>query len=103
MTQARQTLPKDQLEKSFDIIDAVSAVYYVSHTAPAALLFQNGDKDAGVPRESAERLHRAASDPKTIRSYDGGHGLNNQAVLDRADWLRRQIGISPLVPPAKKE
>jgi fermentation-respiration switch protein FrsA (DUF1100 family) len=50
VTTARQTLPKDQLEKSFEIIDAVSAVYYVSHAAPAALLFQNGDKDAGVPR-----------------------------------------------------
>jgi dienelactone hydrolase len=103
VTQARQTLPKDQLEKSFEVIDAVSAVYYVSHAAPAALLFQNGDNDAGVPRASAERLHRAASDPKTIRWYDGGHGLNNQAVLDRADWLRRQIGIGPLDPAAKKE
>jgi len=82
---ARQTLSKDQLEKSFEVIDAVSAVHYVSHAAPAALLFQNGDKDAGVPRESAERMHRAASDPKTIKWYDGGHGLNNQAVLDRAD------------------
>jgi hypothetical protein len=57
----------------------------------------------GVPRPSAERLHRAASDPKTIRWYDGGHRLNNQAVLDRADWVRRQIGIGPLDSPAKKE
>ena len=99
VTKARETLPKDQLEKSFAIVDAVSDVYYVSHAAPAALLFQNGDKDAGVPRQSAERLHRAASDPKTIRWYDGGHGLNRQAVLDRADWLRGQIGIGPLEPP----
>jgi len=103
LIKARQILPKDQLEKSFEVIDAVSAVHYVSHAAPAALLFQNGDKDAGVPRESAERLHRAASDPKTIKWYDGGHGLNNQAVLDRADWLRRQIGIGPLDQAAKKE
>jgi hypothetical protein len=44
VTKARETLPKEQLEKSFDIIDAVSAVYHVSHAAPAALLFQNGDK-----------------------------------------------------------
>jgi fermentation-respiration switch protein FrsA (DUF1100 family) len=102
VVQARQTIPKDQLEKSFGIIDVVSAVYYVSHAAPAALLLQNGTKDAGVPRESAERLHRAASDPKTVKWYDGGHGLNSQAVLDRAEWLRRQIGIGRL-DPAKKE
>jgi fermentation-respiration switch protein FrsA (DUF1100 family) len=103
VTNARQTMPKNQLERSFEIVDAVSAVYYVSHAAPAALLFQNGDKDAGVPRESAERLHKAASEPKTIKWYDGGHGLNSQAVADRAEWLRGQIGIGPLDLAAKKE
>jgi cephalosporin-C deacetylase-like acetyl esterase len=32
VTEARQTSPKDQLEKSFEVIDAVNAVYYVSHS-----------------------------------------------------------------------
>ena len=31
--------------------------------------------------------------PKTIRWYDAGHGLNQQAVFDRHDWLHGQIGL----------
>jgi dienelactone hydrolase len=89
---ARQTLPKEQLERSFAIVDAVAAVHYASHAAPAALLFQSGYKDAGVPRESAERLQKAASEPKTIQWYDAGHALNGQAVEDRVRWLREQLG-----------
>jgi dienelactone hydrolase len=93
VVQARQTLPKEELERSFAIVDAVAAIHYVGHAAPASLLFQNGYKDAGVPRESAERLQRAASEPKTIQWYDAGHGLNGQAVQDRTAWLREQIGL----------
>ena len=103
LVNARKTIPKDELERSFAIVDVVSAVYYVKHAAPAALLFQNGDKDAGVPRESAERLHRAASEPKTVQWYDGGHGLNSQAVFDRGEWLRRQIGIGALELSKKEQ
>ena len=40
-----------------------------------------------------EELHRAASVPKTILWYDAGHGLNQQAVFDRLDWLHGQIGL----------
>jgi dienelactone hydrolase len=90
---ARRTMPADELEKSFAIVDAVAAIHYAAHAAPSELLLQNGTKDAGVPRESAERLHRAASEPKTLRWYDAGHGLNQQAVEDRKEWLRREIGL----------
>ncbi len=30
---------------------------------------------------------------KTIRWYDAGHGLNQQAVFDRLDSLHGQIGL----------
>jgi len=96
VVKARETMPPEQLRKSFAIIDTVAAIHYASHAAPSALLFQNGTSDAGVPRDSAERLQHAASEPKTIQWYEAGHGLNNRAVLDRAEWLRRQIGIGPL-------
>ena len=95
---ARRTLPPDELQRSFAIIDAVAAIHYAAHAAPSALLLQNGTKDAGVPRESAERLHQAASEPKTLQWYEAGHGLNPQAVEDRAEWLRKQIGIGKLNP-----
>ena len=28
--------------------------------------------------------------------YDAGHGLNQQALLDRHDWLLEQIGLDAL-------
>jgi hypothetical protein len=41
----------------------------------------------------AEDLHKAAPDPKTIRWYEAGHGLNQQAAFDRMDWLHEEIGL----------
>ena len=96
VVKARETMPPEQLRASFAIVDAVAAIHYASHAAPSALLLQNGTHDAGVPRDSAERLHRAASEPKTLRWYEAGHGLNNQAVLDRTEWLRSELSLSPL-------
>jgi uncharacterized protein len=93
VVKARQALPREELERSFAIVDTVAAIHYAAHAAPSALLFQGGYKDAGVPRASAERLQKAASEPKTIQWYDAGHGLNSQAVGDRTAWLREQIGI----------
>jgi hypothetical protein len=46
-----------------------------------------------VPEADAEDLHAAAPEPKTIRWYDAGHGLNLQAAWDRHDWLHEQIGL----------
>jgi hypothetical protein len=40
-------------------------------------------------------LHAAAPDPKTVHWYSAGHGLNQQALLDRHDWLHEQIGLDP--------
>ena len=93
-----EAMPKEELARSRAIIETVAPVYYIGHAAPSALFMQIGDKDAGIPRESAARLHKAASEPKLIRWYDGGHGLNNQARLDSAEWLRKEIGIGPLDP-----
>ncbi len=46
-----------------------------------------------------KRYFAAASEPKILRWYDTGHDLNDvQALLDRAAWLERQIGIKPLSP-----
>jgi hypothetical protein len=45
-------------------------------------------------------LHTAASQPKTILWYAAGHGLNQQAGIDRFDWLREQIGLDLTVVAA---
>jgi dienelactone hydrolase len=93
VVKVRETMPPEQLRKSFEIVDVVAAIHYASHASPSALLLQNGTKDAGVPKDSAERLHQAASEPKTLRWYEAGHGLNSQAVADRTEWLESQLGL----------
>jgi hypothetical protein len=44
----------------------------------------------------AQVLHAAVPQPSTIRWYDAGHGLNQQALLDRHNWLVQQIGLDPV-------
>jgi fermentation-respiration switch protein FrsA (DUF1100 family) len=65
----------------------------VTHASPTALLLQSGRLDNLVPVADAEDLHTAAREPRTIRWYAAGHGLNQQAMSDRLDWLHEQIGL----------
>ena len=71
----------------------VEPIRFISHASPTPLLLQSGRFDTLVPATDAQLLHAAASDPKTILWYDAGHGLNQQAVFDRLDWLHAQIGL----------
>ena len=77
----------------FRAMAPIEPVRFIPHASPPALLLQNGRTDNLVPTADAEALHAAAPEPKTIRWYDAGHGLNAQAVWDRHDWLHEQIGL----------
>ena len=71
----------------------IEPVRFIGHASPTALLLQNGRSDNLVPAADAQALHAAAPQPRTILWYDAGHGLNQQAVFDRLDWLHGQIGL----------
>jgi dienelactone hydrolase len=71
----------------------IEPIRFVPHATPTALLLQNGRADTLVPVADAEALHAAAPEPRTIRWYQAGHGLDQQASLDRLDWLHQQIGL----------
>jgi uncharacterized protein len=77
----------------FRAMAPIEPIRFIPHASPTALLLQSGRTDDLVPPPDAEALHRAAPDPKTIRWYDAGHGLNQQALWDRHDWLAEQIGL----------
>ena len=79
----------------FATMAPVEPVRFIPHASPTALLLQNGRSDNLVPQADARDLHAAAPDPKTIRWYDAGHGLNPQAAWDRHDWLHDKIGLDP--------
>jgi hypothetical protein len=80
----------------FRAMAPVEPIRFIPHAPPTALLLQNGLSDTLVPAADAEALHRAAPEPKTIRWYPAGHALNQQALLDRHEWLHGQIGLDPL-------
>ena len=71
----------------------VEPIRFIAHASPTALLLQSGRLDDLVPAADAEALHAAAPEPKTIRWYNAGHGLNQQAAWDRHDWLHEEIGL----------
>ena len=76
----------------FDAMTPIEPIRFVGQ-ASAALLLQSGRSDDLVPSADAEALHAAAPASRTVRWYEAGHGLNQQAVFDRMDWLQGQIGI----------
>ena len=72
---------------------SIEPIRFIGRASPTPLLLQSGRFDNLVPVADAQELHTAASVPKTILWYDAGHGLNQQAVFDRLDWLHAQIGL----------
>lgn len=78
-----------------DALDPVDPVRFVSHAAPAALLFQFSNSDKYISKETALAFSDAASDPKTVRWYDADHDMSIPEVQkDRHDWLARQLGLT---------
>jgi len=66
---------------------AVDPFRFVSRSAPASLLFQNGRRDPISPEGDVNALVRAANGMKEQRWYDAPHELNDQARDERDAWL----------------
>jgi uncharacterized protein len=77
----------------FRAMAPIEPIRFIPHAPPTALLLQSGRIDNLVPEADAQALHTAAPEPRTIRWYDAGHGLNQQASFDRQDWLHDTIGL----------
>jgi dienelactone hydrolase len=74
----------------FEEIDPVSLVGELS---PAPVLFQFADKDPHVPDDRARIFFEAAGEPKELRWYQAGHGLNKKAAEDRIAWLTQLLNL----------
>ncbi|HEX6573942.1 MAG TPA: dienelactone hydrolase family protein [Gemmatimonadaceae bacterium] len=77
----------------FKAMAPIEPIRFIAQGSGRPLLLQNGRLDELVPVADAEELQKAAPEPKTIKWYEAGHSLNQQAVLDRLDWLHDHIGI----------
>ncbi len=68
-------------------------IAHVAKLAPAPVLFQFGTDDPHVPKERAEEFFAAAREPKELRWYDSGHGLNESAAGERKAWLKERLRL----------
>lgn len=99
----RQNTPKEKLDAYLKVMSAFDAVNYVAHAAPTPLLFQFARYEQYFDEAAMLRYAQAASEPKTVRWYDAGHELSNvEALVDRARWLQKQIGMKSVVPILRK-
>jgi uncharacterized protein len=87
-------VPEDVWKRWLEIMGPVEPINFVGRAAPAHLLFQNGRTDEAVPAADGRAYQEAGSEPKTVLWYDAGHGLNEQAVKDRHEWLAKEVGLS---------
>ena len=69
-------------------------IAFVGRASPTALFFQFGSDDQFVPRDVALNLYSAASAPKKIGWYAGGHDLDDGARADRTAWLTTQLNLT---------
>lgn len=88
-------LPCAQRRRWMESMIPIEPIKYVGFASPMPLLLQSGRQDSLVPPDDAGRLHAAVGDPKTIRWYDAGHGLNAEAARDRQAWLQQWLGMHP--------
>ena len=80
----------------FQAMAPIEPIRFIPHASPTPLLLQSGRLDNLVPAADAEALHAAAPEPRTIRWYDAGHSLDQQALVDRHAFLNGQIGLDLL-------
>ena len=76
------------LERYVTVVSIMDADRYVHLAAPAKIFMQFGSQDPYVTRWSALDYYAAASRPKSMKWYAGGHELmSTQAVADRTAAL----------------
>jgi fermentation-respiration switch protein FrsA (DUF1100 family) len=77
--------------RSFEAYDPIT---HVPNLSPVPVFFQFAKDDFHVPVERAEEFFNAAADPKEIRWYEAGHGLNDKAAQDRLAWISEQLKLT---------
>lgn len=71
----------------------IDPIAHIPNLSPAPIFFQFATNDFHVPRERAEEFFAAAKDPRQMKWYDAGHGLNQDATRDRKIWLTQKLGL----------
>ncbi len=83
--QARETFIRQMAE--------IDPIVHVPNLSPAEVFFQFATDDFHVPKDRAQEFFAAAKDPKEMKWYEAGHGLNDDATRDRKAWLKEKLGL----------
>lgn len=95
----RKSIPQEQLDKYFKVTGVLDGIRYVPFASPIPLLFQFASYERYFDEASMIRYAQSASEPKLVKWYNTGHELNDiQVLIDRANFLGKEIGIKPIVP-----
>lgn len=81
---------RDEFIRQFSPLDPIA---HIANLSPASVLFQFGSDDPHVPNKRAEEFFNAANQPKEIKWYESGHGLNEAASQDRINWLKEKLNM----------
>jgi hypothetical protein len=71
----------------------IDPITHIGNLSPASILFQFSNDDFHVPRERAEEFFSTAREPKEMRWYQAGHGLNEEATQERIAWLTSALSL----------
>jgi predicted esterase len=86
-------MPEPDRSQFMAKLKPLGAVEHLKQAAPHPVYLQFATKDEHVSKERAEASIDATSEPKTVAWYEAGHGLNEQAVKDRVQWLKQQLNL----------
>jgi cephalosporin-C deacetylase-like acetyl esterase len=100
ITEFRQRNGEETLRDFFHQYAFDDPVYFIGHSAPAAVLLQFGRDDASIPESLARSYFERFDNPKKIEFYKAGHALDSEARKDRVQWLVERLKLSQPDPEA---
>ena len=69
----------------------IDPIAHVPNLSPASVFFQFATDDPHVSKQRAEEFFGASKEPKEMKWYQAGHGLNEEATRDRKIWLKEKL------------
>jgi dienelactone hydrolase len=69
----------------------IDPITHVPNLSSASIFFQFATDDPHVPVERADEFFAAAKEPKELKWYHAGHGLNEDATRERKIWLKEKL------------
>ena len=100
LVQFRKRVGEEALRDFFREHAFDDPVYFIGHSAPAAVLLQFGRDDTPIPEALARGYYERFEEPKKIEFYKAGHALSAGARRDRVQWLAERLKLSRVDPEA---